>query len=204
MHFFPKFDVAKTINDINVSKLNSLIASLKRESMTMFEKLHKYNLKGIGPGEVTLYFLINDCKLGGGSSGGIDVIIGSTGYEVKAVMVSRDGMASDFKLGGTVPLADIMNDLNNLRNRLGLGGSRTEIKTTIINDMRIKATGEFKLIEAKYAKLAAEYFAGHKTIFINNSSGPNIGKIEAVKNVKASDIMIERVTSGTVKPKIKL
>jgi ATP phosphoribosyltransferase len=97
-----------------------------------------------------------------------------------------------------------MNDLNNLRNRLGLGGSRTEIKTTIINDMRIKATGEFKLIEAKYAKLAAEYFAGHKTIFINNSSGPNIGKIEAVKNVKASDIMIERVTSGTVKPKIKL
>lgn len=203
MHFFPKFDVTKTVDDINIDRLNSLIANLKREDMNMFKKLHGYNLKGVGPGEATLYFLINTAKLGGGSSAGVDIIVGSVGYEVKAVKVSN-GIASDFKLGGTVPLSEVMTQLNDLRLKLGLGGSKTEMSGSITDMMRQKAPGEFNAIESRYAKLAAEYFKGHKVIFINNGTGPSIGNIEAIKYVQQSEIMIERVTSGTVKPKVKL
>ena len=69
--------------------------------------------------------------------------------------------------------------------------------------MRQMAPTDFKKIEDRYASVAADYFKGHEVIFINNS-GPNLGKIEAIMSVQKSDVMIERVTSGTVKPLVKL
>ena len=65
MHFFPKFDISNTINDVDMNKINSMINMLKQEDSGMFAKMHNYNLKGVGPGEVTLYFLINSAYLGG-------------------------------------------------------------------------------------------------------------------------------------------
>lgn len=203
INFFPKFDISKTITGADQTRLNSLIATLKTEDMEMFRKLHAYNLKGIGPGETTLYFLIDNCRLGGGSSAGVDVIIGSKNYEVKAVKVSN-GIASDFKLGGTVPLADIMTSLDNLRTRLKLGGSKTEMSGTIMSEMKTKAPTEFAIIENRYAAVAYQYFKDHEVIFINNSNTSKIGNIEAIKRVRQEDIMIERVTSNTIKPKVKL
>lgn len=200
-YFFPKFDVNQTLDSVDQSRLNTLINKLKAEDRDMFSKLHNYNLKGVGPGEATLYFLLNYAHLGGGSSAGVDLVDRSGKYEVKAVKVSG-GVASDFKLGGTVPLSEIMTDLNNLRERLKLAGSKTEISGRLTDEMRTKAPKEFKLIEERYAKLAYEYFKGHKVIFINN--GNNLGYIEAIKEVKERDITIERVTSGTVKPRVKL
>jgi hypothetical protein len=205
MHFFPNFDLDRTIDGIDKDKLNNLIASLKSENKEMFRQLHNYNLKGIGPGEVTLYFLVNNCKLGGGSSAGLDVIVGSKGYEVKGVNVTTDGMAIDFKLGGTVPLAEIINDLNKLRERLGISGAKSEIPVTVIRTMKEKAPKEFNEIEKKYAKTAYDdYFKNHDIIFINNSKSTKVGNIEAIKQVGLNDIFIERVTGGTIKPKIKL
>lgn len=205
LHFFPKFDVSKTVNSLNKETLNTLIASLKKENMEGFKKIHNYNLKGVGPGEVTLYFLIGNCKLGGGSSAGIDAIIGTIGYEVKAVKVTTDGTFVDFKLGGTVPLFDIINDLNEIRTNYNLGGTKTEMKGSIIDDMKIKAPKEFAVIEQKYAKIAYDnYFKNHDVIFINNNPTQKLGNIESVKKVRMDEIFIERVTSGTVKPKIKI
>jgi hypothetical protein len=44
-----------------------------------------------------------------------------------------------------------------------------------------------------------------EVIFMNNStSSAKMGNIEAIKKVKAEDVTIERVTNGTVKPRIKL
>lgn len=204
MHYFPKFDISKTLDTVNMSALNRLIGMLKRENMNMFKKLHDYNLKGIGPGEVTLYFLINNCKLGGGSSAGLDVLVGSKGYEVKAVSVSRDGMAYDFKLGGTVPIDEVKMDLNRLRVKLGIGGSATEISQDKLKDMKQRSPAEFGAIEAKFAKIAYEgYFKNHEVIFINNR-GKNQGDIEAIKKVKQNEIFIYHFTSGTIKPKVKL
>ena len=74
MHFFPKFDLDQTIDAVDMNKLNSIISKLKSEDAAMFAKMHNYNLKGVGPGEVTLYFLINSAHLGGGSSAGVDIV----------------------------------------------------------------------------------------------------------------------------------
>jgi hypothetical protein len=69
--------------------------------------------------------------------------------------------------------------------------------------MKKLAPDKFAAAEDKFATAAANYFKGHKVIFINNSPS-NLGKIEAIKEVKKSDVIIERVTSGTIKPKVKL
>ena len=200
--FFPKFDLKSTLDTVDMNRLNTLIAKLKAEDKEMFSKLHNYPLKGVGPGEATLYFLLNYGHLGGGSSAGVDLVDRSGKYEVKAVSVSN-GVASNFKIGGNVPLSDIMLDLNSLRERLKLGGTKTEMSGKIMAEIRSMAPDEYKKIEKRYSERAAEYFKGHKAIFINNSPA-NLGKIEAIKEVRKEDITIERVTSGTVKPLIRL
>jgi hypothetical protein len=206
MHFFPKFDIAKTIDNADMGKLNTLINSLKAQNRDNFKKLHNYNLKGIGPGEVTLYFLINNAKLGGGASAGVDITIGGKSYEVKSVSVSNDGaLAYDFKLGGTISLDQIKLDLNKLRLKLGLDGTATEISTNKIKDMKTKAPKEFNAIEQRFAKIAYDnYFSKHEVIFINNSEFAKQGDIAAIKSVKQDEIIIHAVTSGTIKPKVKL
>ena len=66
MHFFPDFDLDNTIKgDIKMDVANKLIKQLKSEDRTNFNKLHYYNLKGVGPGEATLYFLCDKAMLGG-------------------------------------------------------------------------------------------------------------------------------------------
>jgi hypothetical protein len=132
-------------------------------------------------------------------------MVGSKGYEIKAVKVSRDKFATDFKLGGTVPLSDIIGDLFDLNTRLKLGGSRTEMSGGIMEKMKQQSPSEFNKIEDKFRDVAYNnYFKKHEVIFINNAKGSSLGNIEAVKNVQRQDIMIERVTSGTIKPKVKL
>jgi len=202
-HLFPSFDLSKTVNGLNKDKINSLISQLRTSGN--FQSLHSYNLKGVGPGEATLYFLINNSYLGGGSSAGADLFVGSDTYELKAVKVSRDNLASDFKLGGTVPLSPIIVALNNLREELKLSGTRTEMSSGIMAEMKQKNPVRYSQIESDYADIAYNsYFKNHEIVFINNAPGQKLGNIEAIKEVKKSDIMIERVTSGTVKPKVKL
>ena len=203
MHFFPKFDISNTINDVDMNKINSMINMLKQEDSGMFAKMHNYNLKGVGPGEVTLYFLINSAYLGGGSSAGVDLITSTSKFEIKAVTVSRDGYASNFKLGGTAPLSDIIVMLDKLRIKHKLGGTRTEMGGAIMDQMRKLAPDEFAMAQDKFATVAANYFKGHKVIFINNASA-HLGKIEAIKEINKDDVILERVTSGTIKPRIKL
>lgn len=203
-HFFPNFDLSRTLSAVNKDKLNALIADLKQESPELFPKLHAYNLKGIGPGEATLFFLVDNVHLGGGSSAGVDVIAGSKKYEVKAVKVSSDRVASDFKLGGTVKLNDIIQDIEELCKKLKIpGASPAGISGAIIDTLRAKAPVEFAKIESKYKERAEDYFGGHEVIFINNGSS-KLGHIEAIKMVSGKDVTIERVTSGTIKPRVKL
>lgn len=205
-HFFPDFDLSKTVDKIDMTRINNLIGELKKEQGgKMLASLHSYNLKGVGPGEATLFFLCNTAHLGGGSSAGVDIVAGSDKYEVKAVKVSANRIASDFKLGGTVPLSDILVRLDKLREKTGVGGSKTEISGERMAAMQRKAEFEYNEIERDFAKIAYNnYFRSHEIIFINNASGPRLGYIEAIKQVELKDIMIERVTSGTVKPKVKL
>jgi hypothetical protein len=204
-HFFPKFDLSRTINGIDINKLNNLITELKRHDSNMFAKLHAYNLKGIGPGETTIFFLVDNAILGGGSSAGADIIIDSKKFEVKAVTVTADGYASNFKLGGTVPIAGVITRLNLLREKLKLGGQASEINGSMINTMKSREPETFAAIEDEFQTIAYEhYFKQHDVIFINNGTGNKLGVIEAIKRVQKKDIKLERLTSGTIKPRVKL
>ena len=204
-HYFPKFNIqTMTTNGVNIQRLNSAINALRSQDSTKFANLHGYNLKGLGPGEVMLFFLINDAYLGGGSSAGVDLVAGSKKYEIKAVNVSSDKFYSDFKVGGTVPLSDIIIGLDKLREKLKLGGTKTEMNGSIMESMQQKAPKDFEKFQTEYADVTYNnYFKNHEIIFINNKSRSKLGTIEAVKQVNKSDIFIERVTSGTIKPKLK-
>lgn len=203
-HFFEKLDIHEIPNDINIDSINKLIVKLKKFNKSEFEKLHKYNVKDFGPGEVTLYFLCNNSKLGGKTSP-IDITVNSSKYEVKAVRLSSKGIISDFKLGGTVPLYSIQKKLNTLRIELNLPGSAASIPGSIIDKMRDMAPEKFQEIEHEFSKIAYDHFMGVDVIFINNTTtSPKYGEIIDICSIGKHDMLIERMTNGTIKPKMQL
>lgn len=224
-HFFPDFDLDKTIKgDISVAAVNKLIDELKKQSRPMYNKLHFYNLKGVGPGEATLFFLCDKAHLGGGTSAGVDLVVGSKKYEVKASLYSKnEGTVHGFKLGGTVPVGSLVSKIVDLKNQLGFttkGKGEAEVNVSQLNELRKKFPKEMKQYEAEYARIAGKYFGNTPVIFINNNSSSKVdadfpaektrqlsndaGGIVTIKTVKQSDIMMHVVTQGTIKPKVKV
>ena len=203
-HFFPKLNINDTVNGVDIGKLNRCIDTLRSEGLAYFTPMFKsYNLKGIGPGEVMLYFLINNAYLGGGSSN-VDMFVGSEGYEIKAVEVSSDGYAYNFKTGGTVPTSNIIEKFYALGQKHKMTISRTEINKGTLDTLRSKDQHAFDSIVDQYVDVAYnDYFKLHKFIFIRNT-GSKMGRIESVKEVKKKDIMLERITAGVIKPRVKL
>lgn len=189
-------------------ELNESIDYLKDEHNEGFKMLYSYNMKGIGPGEMMLYYLVDGAVLGGGNSAGVDLIIGDPSitinddeYEVKAVKTVTnkvmDGkFVHDFKLGGTVNISDIMTRLRKLGNV-----SKNELPTSKINLLR--GNPIFQEIERDYRDVAYEYFKKNKIIFIDNSPS-RMGKIIDIGIIEKERIFIERMTSGTIKPLIKI
>jgi len=215
LHFFKKFDLSKTISgDITVNKGNAIIKELKQMNSKAFNALHFYNLKGVGPGEATLFFICDKAKLGGGGSAGVDIMIGGKKYEVKAVTYSKaTNSVAGFKLGGTVPLGDLVTKAVALKNSLGLttaGKGQAEVNKTQIEEIKKKYPKEWNEIETKYGRVAQAYFGNTDVIFINNNntsgrlSSNGGGEILAIKKVRFNDIKIEQITQGTIKPRVQL
>ncbi len=213
MHFFPKFDLDETIKgDIKMDVANKLIKKLQSENKTNFNKLHFYNLKGVGPGEATLYFLCDNAMLGGGGSAGVDIIISGKKYEVKAANYSRNtGTLTGFKLGGTVPLGDMVTKAVEMKNQMGLttkGKGQNEVNTSQIDAIRKKFPADWKKIEVQYGRVAEKYFGNTPVIFINNNntngnlSATGGGEIVTIKKVGFKDIQIHTITQGTIKPRV--
>ena len=204
-HFFPDFDLEDCLDQVDVNKLNNVVAKLKKIDSTMFTKMHQYNLKGIGPGEATLYFLLNKAHLGGGTSAGVDLVHGSSKYEVKSVTLSPSGYVKDFKIGGTENLAGIITKAVELKKKAikKYTNRDTEINKTQIGDIKKKFPREWQKIENEYKNQAYNYFKNHDVIFMNNKT-KKIGEIIAIKKVGKKDIELENITSGTVKPAIKV
>jgi hypothetical protein len=213
-HFFPKFDLSKTLGgDITMNGANKIIKDLKSIDKSAFAKLHFYNLKGVGPGEATLFFICDKAVLGGGASAGVDVIIAGNKYEVKAAQYSKaTNTVYGFKLGGTVPLGDMVTKAVKLKNSLGMrtaGKGQNEVNKSQIDAIRKKFPQEWKKIEMQYARASAKYFGNTPVIFINNNgSGGRLtsdgGEIVSIKKVKLTDIQIDTITQGTIKPRVKI
>lgn len=214
-HFFPDFNLDSTITrGITKDKANELIRALKSEDASAYNKLHFYNLKGVGPGEAALYFICDQAKLGGGTSAGVDLVIGSKQYEVKAAQYSSaTSTVYGFKLGGTVPLGNMVTKAVELKERLGLktsGKGQNEVNKTQIEAIKKEFPREWNAIERDYANKAHVYFGRTPVIFMNNNNtGGRLtrsggGEIISVKVVDKPDIQIETITQGTIKPRVKV
>ena len=165
--------------------------------------------------EATLFFLLDNAHLGGGSSAGVDIVISGTNYEVKAGNLPGDGGGKEiigFKLGGTVPIAkevkaaleirDVDPKIARLgRERTGVNGSQIK---AIMKDRKLAARWK-KEVEIPYAKEAAKYLGKNKIIFmINTTPASRIGEVAAIMKPKLADISIDVVTQGTIKPRVKI
>ena len=201
-YFFPnlKANVFIPGNTITKNDFNSSVARLKTADRMMFDKMHNYKsgLSGIGPGEVTMFFIYDNAYLGGGSSKGVDVKLGSKGYEVKAIEVDSQNRAYGFFTGSAIDLSEYFAEMLKVAKSLNEPGSMQGIPLKKIRD---KAPEQYKRIEEAYADyIYKEYFKGHEIVFINN----NDGTIAGVKEVKPKDIGIESMTQSRIKPRVQL
>jgi len=209
-HFFPKFDLTKTLKGApDTNKLNQLIRALKSENAANFSAMHNYNLKGVGPGETTLFFLCDKGHLGGGASAGLDIVINNKGYEIKAGNLSRDNYFSGFKLGGTVPLDKIVSAATELRDRdkniKAKGNERNGVNGTQIKMIEEKYKDEWvKNCVKPYIKLAHQYLTKNPLILmINTTPAARKGEVFFIGTIRQDQVEIDVISQGTVKPKIK-
>ena len=213
-HWFPKFRLGDTMKGLNMGKLNSAIDTLKKIDRFYFDKLYDWQPKGVGPGEVLLYFLIDDAVLGGGSSAGVDVKIGGKNYEVKAANLTGDKKAVyGFRLGGTVNVSQEVRKAIQMKEELGFttkGKGQGEVNKTQIEAIKKKYPKEWESIRKSYVDKAYKYFAGQNVIFFNNNRGTGgklttaAGNIAAVKTVSKNDIEIDVITQNSIKPRVKI
>ena len=209
-HMFPSFSPEKALGTITVSGYNRLVSMLKSDDSSQYEKLHNLALKGVGPGEAVMYLLTKKGHLGGGSSAGVDLVNGGSKYEVKAAKwksKSAKDAVSDFKLGGgLVGMTQVETALQDLAYELGLKPrGAAEISGKIMAEMKQKAPNKYNEIEKSYQQLAGRYFGNHDTIFLQTERNQSdFGEILAIKKVLPSDITMERFTSKSIKPIVKI
>lgn len=200
-HFLTSLNSTRQVKEAD---LNSIISKLKSENFSNFERVFKYKPDGIGPGEVLLFLLIDNSELGGGSSAGTDLTVSGKNYEIKAASISSDYFAYNFKVGATFDVTDVVQDLLNVCELVGIK-KRNEINITDINMIKSKAPIEWEALEEKYRNVLYEnYFKDHEIIFLNNNPSKKFGDVERIKLVKKEDIFLERYTSNVLKPKVNL
>jgi len=204
-HLVPELGDIDYSNSVDVS-LNSKIAVLRQSPN--FINLYNYKkIEGVGPGEVMLFLLIQDARLGGAGSAGKDLIVGSTGYEIKAASISGDKKyATQVFTGGTVKeIPFIITEMQKLAKIMNITISGSEISPNTLKAMKERAPDQYIAIEKQYGIAVGKYFAGHSTIFMNNAGGRQFfGSIAAIKEVKPSDIAIYQITRGNIKPRVNI
>lgn len=209
-HLFNEFLIEFKDISVNADSLNKAVNTLKRKNPNGFARLYKFPITGTGPGELLLYFLFDDAKLGGGTSAGKDITIGNISYEIKAAALSGDKkIIKDVRLGTTENLNVSDNSLESkLVDRLKKLCAKTNIilsqGTGTIDKLR-NLTGENKIefneIEKDYQQLVAKYFK-HTVIFFNNNATTKMGEVVAVKTVQPQDIQLHRYTQNRLRPSI--
>jgi len=199
-------------NRVDMRELNTKIKILKRSNR--FNDIYDANIKGVGPGEVLLYLLLNNSYLGGGKSAGADIFVDNIGYEIKAVKISAEtNIASDFRFGGTIDagiqrkiissLEDLVKQYNNKTNKTLKATSEAINKLVIDEIKRSEFKNAFEKIEKQqFREFASSYFK-KPVIFIDNRNNSTKGMILYSGEVLKDNIFIHRVTQGTVRPAIK-
>lgn len=212
-HMFGSFNPDEALEKKLDKRLyNILVKKLKADDKSLYEKLHNLPLKGVGPAEAAFYVLTKDGRLGGGASAGLDLIMSQADYELKAVKwksaTSKDYVA-DFKLGGNIPgMTKLESDIQLRCYELGVTSVKgaPEISGAKFKELEEKDPIAFQEFRDRYQTLAYEnYFKKHEVVFVQNqSTQSDFGEIIAIKKVKKADIEMERYTSRSIKPLVRV
>lgn len=191
--------MSKTVIGVNKEKINRVISALKKINPAGYEKLYNYKLLGGGKGEIVLYFIINDSCLRGGSQYNYDLLVNQKKYEIKDARISAGRIASEFRASEAIVVDDLITELYKLKDDVGTNNTEG-VGIEMIKKISRERPQLFRIVEEEYQKRAYVYFKEHKIIFLNIANK----NIEAIENVERNEIMIDRVTLGKLKPKIKL
>jgi len=194
-------------------KLNNSINKLKRISPRSFENLRDYMVKGIGPAEVLLYVLLDEGYLSGANAP-FDMMAGGGKYEIKSVDLNKEGFLKNFKIGGTMPLGKIQTA------GLALKAKVVKEKLAPKNDEETGiTTGQMEAImkhktyktqwkntvETPFKTLVSKYMSGKNILFIvNKTPKARKGEVLHIGPITANQISVDKFTSDTIKPKVKL
>lgn len=204
-NFFPEVDFSGISKDGEFSKekFNSFVDKISGPNLPMI--FNYLEGAGVGPGEVVTYLAFEQCTLGGGNISA-DIHFPSKTYEMKAAKLS-EGYLSDFLMGGTFNLNEVETKFFELARKAEVFDTPASISKSKTQKMKQMFPEEFKQIESKYAEICyKQYFSKHPIIFLGSKDSSNATKYKciAVKEVKENEIYIERYTSKTLKPLIKL
>lgn len=211
-HMFGSFDPNDALSRLDKNQYNKLVRLLKRDDKGQYEKLHNLPLKGVGPAEAVFFLLTSNGHLGGGSSAGVDLIMGASKYELKAVKwkskTTKDYVA-DFKLGGNIPgMTTLEADLQLACYELGITTVKgaPEISGSKMDELKNLDPTRYEGLRKRYQDLAYNnYFKSHEVVFIQTeTSQADFGEIIAIKKVKPQEIEMERYTSRSIKPLVKI
>ena len=224
LKWFNKSRDIKTFKGVDLEKLQSGISQLKGKNKKAYEKLFSYKPVGSnpGPGEVVLYFLIDDAVIAGDNSKGIDLIVGSAKYEVKGAKVGAKHGLYGFQTGGTVGDADIKSEFLKLKDKIeNPSKGRNTVTTSDLEKMEKQVPSDYKKLLSKYQNAVHdEYFSKKEIIFFNANAGSKPkprkdgsvgerslpaarGNLETIMRVKKEDIGILEIGGRGVSLKIK-
>jgi hypothetical protein len=222
--YFPGLDVSGITMDKvgTAAAMNKALNTLYKLNPAGFTELLEREIAGLGPGEVILYFLLDNVQLGGGNSAGVDIIDNGTPYEVKAVNKTSDGKLVNFKLGGTVNISDVQSKILKLKAELlKFDPSIAEGEKTGVNNDHMKGFESDEFIEHcknmkikdsfadlndYFQKIAYNgYFKNHPIIFMGSKSASKAdkGRVYDIVQVTKKMVGIHKVTNGTIKPYVK-
>jgi hypothetical protein len=212
-YMFGSFDPDEALEKKLDKRLyNLLIKKLKADDKSQYANLHNLSLKGIGPSEAVFYLLTKDGRLGGGASAGLDLVMPQADYELKAVKwksASSKDYVADFKLGGNIPgMTNLESDIQQKCYELGITTVKgaPEISGAKFEELKQKDPDAFEEFRDRYQTLAYKhYFSKHEVVFVQNQpTQADFGEIIAIKNVKKNEIEMERYTSRSIKPLVKV
>jgi len=200
MGMFPGIDhntlAMKSLSNSNLNSINAEILKLKESNK--FSSLYNYSTKtggGIGPGEVLLYYLLDNAYLAGTNTSG-DVILGGKGYEVKGTKLSRENKYYGIQIGGTLKSnveAKFISDVKKLYTKTYNRKAPDTLSATALRKLKSEASKDYEKIRKKFAQGAYEgYFSSHPIICVNNNKGKQKGTILSVKSFPVSEIDVYR------------
>ena len=219
--WFPDLQMSDLfLSAIDLNSLNAALNTIHSANKSGFLELLQEEPKGMGPGEVLLYFLLDNAHLGGAKSKGVDLIDNGTEYEIKAAKRNATtGTLYNFKLGAVKGISKIASKIMDLKEELLKfypdmdEGEDTGVKKIHLEGFKsnkfLKHIKNTKLegwdaLLIEFQKAAYQgYFKNHPIIFVGSktASKDEIGRIYNILDVQQKQIGMS-VTSGTIKPRV--